>query len=64
MQGFAQKKHLLLITSQLLYQLSYTGSTKVYYSGSNGDVNLILLSLGFFLSITSSSLFPMAANCP
>ena len=30
----------LLITSQLLYLLSYTGSMKVYYSGSNGDVNL------------------------
>jgi hypothetical protein len=42
LQGFAAFTGDLLITSQLLYQLSYTGSTKVYYSGSNGDVNLIL----------------------
>ena len=29
----------LLITNQLLYQLSYTGSTMGYYSGVFGEVN-------------------------
>jgi hypothetical protein len=64
LQGFAAFTGDLLITSQLLYQLSYTGSTKVYYSGSNGDVNLILPVGPIFISITVQFFFLMRVSCP